>query len=175
MPGLGTGALLVGLVDLVVMNLYLLPQVGPPEVAAVAPVVAPVALRSKSARPVPVVVALTAPPATLRVHFRLGQARVRSDARLPLDAVAKLLAERPELSVVVRGHADQRGEARFNLYLSQKRARAVAAYLSQAGVARHRIVIESFGERVPVDPGHSRAAHRHNRRVELTFRLGSSS
>lgn len=87
-----------------------------------------------------------------------------------LDVVSALQAQ-PGSAVVLRGHADERGDEALNLWLSQTRAKAVANYLSHAGIASSRIKIEAQGSREPATAGHSPADWAKNRRVEIVWRM----
>lgn len=69
--------------------------------------------------------------------------------------------------VEVRGHADNRGEAEYNLKLSERRALAVKNFLVSQGVAADRIKTIGFGETAPVDSNDSPEGRAHNRRVEV--------
>ena len=53
--------------------------------------------------------------------------------------------------VRVVGHADEVGSDRYNLRLSSRRAKAVADYLSDAGLSPDQISFEGRGKREPAD------------------------
>lgn len=84
---------------------------------------------------------------------------------------ARLIRLLPKLRrhrLSIEGHADEIGPAGYNLRLSRRRARHVAELLRRHGIAGEAIArIVGYGETRPADPGHSRAAHRRNRRVEI--------
>jgi outer membrane protein OmpA-like peptidoglycan-associated protein len=102
------------------------------------------------------------------VLFDLNRARVRSRARAVLAAVHALIQQHPEWeAMVVEGHADRRGPARFNDWLSLERAHRVHAALVGFGVPEAFLRVEGKGSTQPRDPGHDEAAHQRNRRVEL--------
>ncbi len=178
--------LAVGVLDLLMLNLYIFPKVIPADRPA--PISPPVAAPSpplpresfahtKAVSPParePVAQTGGPPGYTLAVHFRLGQTRVRSGDALTLAAVAQQLAEQPGWQVVVSGHTDLQGEARFNKKLSRQRAQTVARTLAQHGVAAERIHTQSFGESQPLTKHRTPSAHRRNRRVEIQFIMGSS-
>lgn len=69
--------------------------------------------------------------------------------------MVRWLAERPDASVVVRGHASAVGDERTNLLLSFERAKHVGATLSALGVAGDRIVLRAAGALEPVAPNPS--------------------
>ena len=89
------------------------------------------------------------PPAPLvlpTVLFRLGTAELLPGAFLALDELAAKLQARPALHLRILGHTDRIGEATKNLLLSEQRARAVLAYLAQAGIAPVRLSAIGFGD-----------------------------
>jgi outer membrane protein OmpA-like peptidoglycan-associated protein len=69
--------------------------------------------------------------------------------------------------IVVAGHADRSGDPAHNRQLSERRARAVAAALVQAGVPSARISIQAYGDLRPAVPTPKGAGHPHNRRVVI--------
>jgi outer membrane protein OmpA-like peptidoglycan-associated protein len=71
--------------------------------------------------------------------------------------------------VNVSGHADVRGTTDYNVALAYRRALSVRDYLVGAGIAPGKLLVTSFGEERPADPGPGPEAWAKNRRVELSF------
>ena len=66
-----------------------------------------------------------------------------------IGSVAQKVKSTPGATVVLTGYADaQTGSAKRNMYLSQKRAEAVAAALEEAGVEVSRIKVDYKGDTV---------------------------
>ena len=101
------------------------------------------------------------------VLFDFDKADIRDDAKLLLDDTAEKLKVHVNMFVILEGHTDRRGPDEYNEVLAEKRARAVGAYLSQAGVGFRHMTFVSFGKREPKDPGDTEVAHQQNRRVEI--------
>jgi len=80
-----------------------------------------------------------------------------------------LLSSNPDVSVVLEGHADERGTREYNLALGERRAKAVEQLLVLQGVGQNQIQVISFGEERPVALGHDEEAWRLNRRVEFLY------
>jgi outer membrane protein OmpA-like peptidoglycan-associated protein len=100
------------------------------------------------------------------IEFEFDRAIIRPESFKVLDAVAKALADNPDIhKVEVQGHTDEQGPADYNQDLSQRRAAAVVEYLVGKGVASERLIAHGYGESVPLDPSHTQAAYRKNRRV----------
>jgi outer membrane protein OmpA-like peptidoglycan-associated protein len=100
------------------------------------------------------------------IEFELDKAEIRPSSLHVLDAVAQALADNPDIELVeVQGHTDEQGGDAYNLDLSQRRADAVVAYLVGQGIAASRLASHGYGETEPIDPAHTQAAYRKNRRV----------
>ena len=77
------------------------------------------------------------------------------------------------ITVMVAGHADRSGSAKYNQGLSERRAVSVQGYLTERGVPEESISTQGFGEeqnRVPTADG---VRELQNRRVEITYGPGS--
>jgi outer membrane protein OmpA-like peptidoglycan-associated protein len=59
------------------------------------------------------------------------------------------------------------GSNEYNLTLSQRRAEAVADYLTAQGIDRYRLVVTAEGESQPIDTNLTEEGRRTNRRVEV--------
>ena len=97
-----------------------------------------------------------------------------SDAILPEDqelitAHASYLSAHPEQMVTLEGHADERGSPEYNIGLGDRRAQGVKRAFELQGVGSQQITVVSYGEEKPAAEGHSEAAYRLNRRVEIVY------
>jgi outer membrane protein OmpA-like peptidoglycan-associated protein len=86
-----------------------------------------------------------------------------------LDKVAATLKEYDKTVVEVAGHTDSVGSDAYNQTLSEKRANSVAAYLSNQGMQRTRMVTIGAGEGHPVATNDTEDGRAQNRRVEITI------
>lgn len=105
-------------------------------------------------------------PATLT--FDEGSASVSPQTDATLHEIARTVKTRSQTFVDVLAHTDTTGSPAVNQSLSEKRAAAVASYLSGHGVARARIASRGLGETAPLyypdDTDMKKAA---NRRIEI--------
>ena len=155
--------------------------------AAVAPamtaVVAPVVQALAAVASTPVVAANKDGMKTLSADmlFQPGKSDVKAltpAGKKALDAVvAQIKAASDVGQVVVMGHADPTGKAKGNQALSQQRAKAVKAYLTEKGVKPELIVTSGLGDTQPVvkcDPKAASAdkigCNAPNRRIEVEVR-----
>jgi peptidoglycan-associated lipoprotein len=77
------------------------------------------------------------------------------------------LAKAGKKSLRLDGHTDERGTREYNMALGERRAKAVADYMSVNGVASYRIETVSYGEERPVAYGSGESNWSQNRRVEI--------
>src|SRR6476469_1310970 len=70
-----------------------------------------------------------------RVFFETDQTDLNPTAVAPRDKQAQWLARYPNYSVLVEGHADERGTREYNFSLSARRAQNVRDYLVSRGVS----------------------------------------
>ena len=97
-------------------------------------------------------------------YFDFDKAIVKAEAFADLSAHAKYLVANPSVSVVLEGHADERGTREYNLALGERRATAVKNYLVTLGVSAARVSTISYGKERPVAEGHNEQAWSQNRR-----------
>lgn len=113
--------------------------------------------------------------------FEYNSYAIKKQARPVLDAMAKalgnLLADDEVRSnidtIVIQGHADERGSAAFNWDLSAKRATAVLDYLFQS----NKVLADNYGSYFaasayskfrPLSRDKTEAAYQQNRRIEIS-------
>ncbi len=103
------------------------------------------------------------------VLFVFGTAQLRTSAHATLDRYIELAGDCPDLRFRVDGHTDSSGSESLNLELSEQRARAVANYLVQGGVASERVKAVGKGPAEPVADNATPWGRRQNRRIEIAL------
>ncbi len=111
--------------------------------------------------------AMDAMEALQRIYFEFDQYTLTPTAQETLTGNAAYLKANPDIKVLVEGHCDERGSDEYNLALGEKRAQAVKNYLVSLGVEGNRLSVISYGEELPLDPGHGEDAWAKNRRAEF--------
>jgi outer membrane protein OmpA-like peptidoglycan-associated protein len=101
------------------------------------------------------------------ITFAYDSAAVQPQFQQTLDQVAQTLAEYNETYIDVYGHTDSTGSDAYNQQLSERRALAVADYLSRRGVQQARIGTRGYGEAQPIASNDTDAGRAANRRVEI--------
>lgn len=103
------------------------------------------------------------------VTFDHDQSNVKAQFYGTLGEVASTLNEYNQTVIQVAGFTDSTGTDSYNQALSERRANAVASYLTSKGVALNRMVIKGLGESYPIASNDSEAGRAQNRRVEITI------
>jgi outer membrane protein OmpA-like peptidoglycan-associated protein len=105
---------------------------------------------------------------TERVEFKTDSAELLGSSTGILTAVMNILKEHTELKrVLVEGHTDNVGGARYNKGLSERRAKSVVKWLIEHGVEPHRLLDAGIGLERPIDTNDTSAGRQKNRRVEF--------
>ncbi len=97
-------------------------------------------------------------PRAYLVFFEPDSAVLTPLARETLASVPAHLAENPQGRIVVEGHTDAIGSADYNLALGVRRAAAVRAFLTDAGIPAARIHDVSYGQAAADTLGEPRAS-----------------
>ena len=107
-----------------------------------------------------------------KILYNSGRTTLTKDAKMILDAVAKVINANGGIDVLVEGHADA-DPVKFTSYrdnwnLSVKRAMKVATYLEKTGeVAPTRLTIAGRGEYAPKSDNETEEGKAMNRRTEI--------
>jgi outer membrane protein OmpA-like peptidoglycan-associated protein len=105
--------------------------------------------------------------AAKNIYFETGKATLLKKSYAPLNEVAKIMSDNPELKLAIDGHTDNVGSDALNQSLSERRATAVKNYLVSKGVDESRITSTGYGETKPVADNKTAAGRQKNRRVEM--------
>jgi peptidoglycan-associated lipoprotein len=104
------------------------------------------------------------------VHFGFDSARIGSDEEAQIEKNASWMMEN-NAYLILTGHCDRVGPKDYNLWLGDRRARAVKARMIMNGVPEDRILpVISYGKSRPIDKRPGVKAMAMNRRVEFVVR-----
>ncbi len=101
------------------------------------------------------------------VVFESESDELAAAAETTLDKVVAAMNRYPRPVVETGGHTDSEGAADYNRDLSQRRADAVVAYISSAGIETERLRSVGFGESQPRADNTTPEGRLQNRRVEF--------
>lgn len=103
------------------------------------------------------------------IYFEFDRDEVTGHYAQVLEAHASFLRSNPSVSILVEGHADERGTPEYNIALGERRAKAVTSYLQSLGVSGSQLAIVSYGEEKPLDTSRTEAGFAKNRRAVLVY------
>ena len=101
------------------------------------------------------------------VKFETARWDIKAMSYRYLDEVATILKNNLGLKVEIQGHTDNRGSAKYNQKLSDRRANAVMGYLVGRGISPNRLTASGYGFSKPATSNDTPAGRAQNRRVEL--------
>ena len=101
------------------------------------------------------------------VAFAFDSANLTDLGKGQVFLAAERLKDKADVTIVIEGHADNRGSDDYNLKLGQQRAQTVMNELAALGIDRGRISTASLGESKPLIGSDTGWAHAVNRRVEF--------
>ena len=103
--------------------------------------------------------------------FDFDSYELRNDTRDKLDQIAEAIKKKyPDREIIVEGHTDSKGEASYNLSLSEKRAMKVSEYLkSKSG--HDKFSYKGYGKNNPMADNATAEGRKKNRRVEIIIKL----
>jgi peptidoglycan-associated lipoprotein len=92
----------------------------------------------------------TAKPITVpEIFYDLDKATLRAESKTALDGLIKTLTENPTITIKLTSHTDYRADDKYNMGLSNRRAKSVMDYLIEKGVPKDRLSAEGKGETTP--------------------------
>jgi OOP family OmpA-OmpF porin len=101
------------------------------------------------------------------VEFESGKATLTPAGRAILDEMIRAMQKLKQRRIEIIGHTDNQGLRATNLGLSQARAEAVTAYLSDHGINGDLLTASGQGADRPVAPNDTPAGRARNRRIEF--------
>src|SRR5690606_38962524 len=101
------------------------------------------------------------------LFFDFNKAVLKEESFSELNRMIDLMNKTSSMKVEITGHTDSDGPAAYNLKLSERRARAVASYLTNKGINKSRIKVKFYGEEKPSHTNDTHEGKSKNRRVEF--------
>jgi outer membrane protein OmpA-like peptidoglycan-associated protein len=106
------------------------------------------------------------------INYDSGQWEVKPAAARELDKMVATMRKYPSLRIEIGSHTDSQGDAKFNQYLSERRAKAALNYMAAKGIARNRLLAKGYGESQLLNKCNdgvlcTEEEHQRNRRTEF--------
>lgn len=102
------------------------------------------------------------------INFELDKAFIPDVNKPLLDRAAKLMAEVPDMKLMIIGHTDKTASNEYNMELSRDRAESVKEYLVSQGVDASKLMTKGMGEKDPIADNSTEQGRFRNRRIEFT-------
>ncbi len=110
----------------------------------------------------------------LPILYEYNSSKLTNESTKIIDEkLFSFMTEKPNIRIEIMSHTDARGNAAYNLSLSQKRAQSVVSYLVQKGIDKDRLVARGYGKsrlknRCDTGVNCSEKEHQENRRTEFS-------
>jgi len=106
-----------------------------------------------------------------KIQFEFNKAIIKSESDALMTEIAKVMNDNPRIKKIeIQGHASSEGSDRYNLKLSDRRAKAVMKWLTDADkgkVDEGRLTAKGYGETKPIASNDTEEGREKNRRVEF--------
>ncbi len=116
----------------------------------------------------PAVEIQTIPADQTVVEFAFESSVLAHAEQAQLAAMLERLQSYEAATATIVGYTDSTGPEEFNIGLSQDRARSVAEFFIQNGIAVERLNVEAQGDNSPIATNATLEGRKQNRRVEVT-------
>lgn len=103
------------------------------------------------------------------IYFEFNKSNITAEGAAELDKLVAVMNEYPTMVIFAKSHTDSRGSDKYNINLSDRRAKSTVQYLISKGISKERISGQGFGEiepKVPCKPC-TEQEHAQNRRSEF--------
>lgn len=104
------------------------------------------------------------------IFFDFNKATLKEESQLSLNKVVTVMNEMPDMTLTINAHTDNKGSDKYNLALSQKRAKSTYDYLVSKGIDKSRLAHKGYGESKPLHDCQQNCTEiqdSENRRVEF--------
>jgi outer membrane protein OmpA-like peptidoglycan-associated protein len=103
----------------------------------------------------------------LIILFDFDKFDLKYQSKLELEKLIDFMLVNADINIEMCGYTDNIGSDRYNLTLSQKRAKSVFNYLTSNGVISSRLIYRGYGKINSIDSNSSQEERAHCRRVEF--------
>lgn len=103
------------------------------------------------------------------VYFSTDSTDLTPEAQQTLSGQARWLQQYPKYTLMIEGHADERGTREYNIALGARRAQSVRDFLARNGIAAARVRTISYGKERPVAVCNDISCWSQNRRAQTVL------
>ena len=104
------------------------------------------------------------------INFEYNKSNITAEGAFELDKLVQVMKQNENLVIMAKAHTDNRGSDKYNMDLSDRRAKSTVQYVISKGIAASRITGKGYGESEPkVDckEACTEEEHAENRRSEF--------
>jgi outer membrane protein OmpA-like peptidoglycan-associated protein/tetratricopeptide (TPR) repeat protein len=104
------------------------------------------------------------------IYFEFDKSNITQEGAEELDKLVEVMNEHAEMVIFAKSHTDNRGKDKYNLNLSDRRAKATVQYIISKDISKERITGQGFGEtelKVACGEECTEEQHAQNRRSEF--------
>lgn len=83
------------------------------------------------------------------IYFEFNKSNITAEGAAELDKLIMVMNEYPNMVIFAKSHTDSRGSDKYNMNLSDRRAKSTIQYLISKGITKDRISGQGFGESEP--------------------------
>ncbi|NRR90490.1 OmpA family protein [Winogradskyella undariae] len=83
------------------------------------------------------------------IYFEFNESNITNQGALELDKFVEIMKDYPEMKIMVRSHTDSKGQADYNLKLSERRAQSTMQYVISKGISKDRLSAKGMGATSP--------------------------
>lgn len=83
------------------------------------------------------------------IYFEFNKSNITAQGAEELDKLVVVMNEHPDMVIFAKSHTDSRGKDKYNLDLSERRAKSTVQYIISKGIDKERISGQGFGESEP--------------------------
>ena len=106
-----------------------------------------------------------------KIQFDFNKATIKAESDSLMQEIIKVIKDHPHIKkLAIEGHTSSEGSDKYNLKLSDKRAKAVLEYLVKKGeLPKEMFTAKGFGETKPIGDEATEEGKEKNRRVEFNI------
>lgn len=83
------------------------------------------------------------------IYFEFDKSNITQQGASELDKLVKIMKDYPEMKILVKSHTDTKGNAKYNLKLSEERAQSTVQYVISKGINKDRLTAKGIGSTEP--------------------------
>ena len=84
------------------------------------------------------------------IFFDFNKTTIKEESKLSLNKIVAVLNEITDMTIMINAHTDNKGSDKYNLALSEKRAKSAYEFLISKGIDKSRLGYKGYGESQPL-------------------------